>query len=265
MPIDIQDRIANLRLKIAAQEKEIILLEHECQAIASDLADFEDRYNRLIKPLSDQIDAAKSALDKMRDLLFQQQAGDDRQTIEDLWRDTPSPASERYIPPHERDFTISEPIEPAPKAAEPKSIKKLYRQLARQYHPDLATDEADRERRTKIMSLINNAYQEGDLEALKTLNEATSEQKTTVVDSQMPLDVMRLRSLQQQYHDLAVQIRDLKEKRHNLLYGHMMELKLEESIAKSHGENLLESLADDLQTEYWRHIQELDVLRQQVR
>lgn len=264
MPVDMHDRIANLRLKIASQEKEIASLESECQAIEADLADFEERYNRLIKPLTDQIDAAKSALDTLRDLLLQQQAGDD-QTIESLWRNTSAQASERYIPPHERDFAIPEPLETPSKPTEPKTIKQLYRQLARQYHPDLATNEADRERRTKIMSLINNAYQDGDFESLKTLDEVTTEQKTSLVDSQMPLDVMRLRSLQQQHHDLAVQIRDLKEKRHNLLYGHMMELKLEESVVKVQGEDLLASLADDLQADYWRYMQELDTLRQQVR
>ena len=265
MPVDIQDRIATLRLKIVSQEKEIAVLELDCQSIADDLAEFETRYNRLVKPISDQIDAVKSALDTLRDLLFQQQTGNDQQTIESLWRDTASQTSERYIPPHERDFAIPEPIEPAPKSDEPKTMKQLYRQLARQYHPDLANDEADRERRTKIMSLINNAYQEEDFETLKTLNQATNEQKTAVVDSQMPLDVMRLRSLQQQYHDLAVEIRDLKEKRHDLVYGDMMALKLEASIAKSQGEDLLVSLADDLQAEYWRYMQELDKLRQQVR
>lgn len=261
MSVDIQDRIANLRLKIAAQEKEVVHLERACEELKSDLADFEKRYNEIIKPLSDQIDAVKSALDTMRDLQLKQQMGD-MLSVESLWRNNGSQADESYIPPHEREFAIPEPIEmPKPKA---KNIKNLYRQLARQYHPDLAQDESDRERRTKIMSLINMAYQDGDMETLNTLDESSSEQKSQIFDSQIPLDMMILRRLQTQFHDLAVEIRDLKEQHHNLRYGHLMELKLEASIAKAHGEDLLDDLADELQSEYWRYARELDELRQQV-
>ncbi len=262
MPLDIQDSIANLRLKIANQEQEIIILERDIEELKADLADFEERYNRLIKPLSEQIDAAKSALDTMRDLLLKQQMGDDLK-LDSLWRGNGNKANKGYIPPHERDFAIPEPIE-MPKR-EAKNIKQLYRQLARQYHPDLASDEADRERRTKIMSLINTAYQDGDMESLQTLDEATPHQKAEVIDSQMPLDMMVLRSLQRQFHDLAVEIRDLKEQRHNLRYGHLMELKLEETLAKSRGEDFLADLLDELQTEYWRTMRELDEIREQVK
>jgi len=261
MSVDIQDKIANLRLKIAEQEKEVIILERECGELKADLADFEERYNKIIKPLSDQIDAVKSALDTMRDLHLKQQMGD-MMTVDSLWRGQSNQQNERYVPPHEREFAIPEPII-TPKR-ENKNIKQLYRQLARQYHPDLAQDEDDRERRTKIMSLINTAYKDGDIESLRTLDESSAEQKSEVFDSQIPLDMMVLRSLQRQFHDLAVIIRDLKEERHGLRYGHLMELKLEESIAKSRGEDLLDDLADELQTEYWRYVRELDELRQQV-
>ena len=203
MPHDIQDTIANLRFKIADQEKEIVILERNIEDLKADLADFEDRYNKIIKPLSEQIDAAKSALNTMRDLLLKQQMGDSLK-VESLWRGNGNSRNEPYIPPHERDFAIPEPID-MPKR-EHKNIKALYRQLARLYHPDLGTDEADRERRTKIMSLINTAYQDGDIDSLITLDESTADQKTDVIDSQIPLDMMVLRGLQGQFHGLAVEI-----------------------------------------------------------
>lgn len=261
MPVDIQDKIANLHLLIASQEKEIILLEHQCEELKAELAEFEARFNELIKPLSDQIDAVKSALDTLRDLQFKQQMGDDRMSFDSLLRG--QRVDEPYIPPHERDFKIPEPVE-LPQKRENKNIKTLYRQLARQYHPDLAQDEADRERRTKIMSLINTAYQNEDFESLRALDDASSEQKTNIFNSQIPLDMMILRKLQTQSHDLAVEIRNLKEELHELRFGHMMELKLEATLAKAQGKDLLEDLADDMQAEYWRYVQELDELRQQV-
>ena len=52
---------------------------------------------------------------------------------------------------------------------EAKELKRLYRELARRFHPDMAIDEADREYRTQIMMAINAAYAAGDLEKLQNL------------------------------------------------------------------------------------------------
>jgi chromosome segregation ATPase len=50
---------------------------------------------------------------------------------------------------------------PPPKpldAASEAEIKRLYRRLARRFHPDLAANEIDRARRTQKMTVINDAY-----------------------------------------------------------------------------------------------------------
>jgi len=53
--------------------------------------------------------------------------------------------------------------------AEKTSLKQLYRQLARRFHPDMAVDEADRDYRTQVMMAINAAYAAGDLDRLELL------------------------------------------------------------------------------------------------
>lgn len=264
MSVDIQDKIANLRLKIEAQEKEATMLEQECDELKKDLSEFEERYNKFIKPLIDQIDAVKSALEKLRDLHFMQQMGE-KLKMDSLWRNNGEQPKDEYIPPHERDFAIPEPIE-KPIERKPKNIKSLYRQLARQYHPDLAYDEADRDRRTKIMSLINTAYQEDDFDSLEALNESQSQPQFDgePINSQLSLDLLIYRQLQKKYQDLSIKIRDLKEWRYELRHGPLMQLKLEESLAKARGEDLIGGLTEDMQAEYWRYMQELDELRQQV-
>jgi hypothetical protein len=42
------------------------------------------------------------------------------------------------------------------------SLKSLYRNIAKKIHPDLTTDDKERERRTKKMAELNNAYQNND-------------------------------------------------------------------------------------------------------
>ncbi len=58
-------------------------------------------------------------------------------------------------------------------------LRKLYRTLAKRIHPDLATDERERSRRTALMAEVNRAYEAGDearLEAL--LSDAENEHDT---------------------------------------------------------------------------------------
>ena len=49
--------------------------------------------------------------------------------------------------------------------------KRLFRQLARLIHPDLAGDPEERERRTNLMVAANEAYEQGDIAALERLLE----------------------------------------------------------------------------------------------
>ena len=51
-------------------------------------------------------------------------------------------------------------------------LKKLYREVARHCHPDLAEDESERERRHELMVQVNRAYELGAEQRLKTLLEA---------------------------------------------------------------------------------------------
>ena len=62
MPINIEDQLANLRIKLAEQEKELNQLEKECYELEADMADFEERYNQLIKPIANQIEAVMAQM-----------------------------------------------------------------------------------------------------------------------------------------------------------------------------------------------------------
>ena len=42
------------------------------------------------------------------------------------------------------------------------SLKKLYREVAKRVHPDLATDEEERTKRQDLMAAANQAYEEGN-------------------------------------------------------------------------------------------------------
>jgi hypothetical protein len=61
--------------------------------------------------------------------------------------------------------------EPEHRAVVSEEAKRLFRQLARLIHPDLAADPVERERRTNLMVAANFAYEQGDTQALERLLE----------------------------------------------------------------------------------------------
>ena len=71
------------------------------------------------------------------------------------------------------------------------SLKQLYRQLARRFHPDMAVDKEDRKYRTQMMMAINAAYAAGDLEKLEQLLLEPDAPHTIVINSeQEQLDLL---------------------------------------------------------------------------
>jgi hypothetical protein len=59
--------------------------------------------------------------------------------------------------------------EPERRAVVDEDARRLFRQLARLIHPDLAGDPQERERRTNLMVAANDAYEQGDVAALERL------------------------------------------------------------------------------------------------
>ena len=49
------------------------------------------------------------------------------------------------------------------------NLKKLFREVAKRIHPDLATDESERKRRHELMTEANRAYEEGDEARLEAI------------------------------------------------------------------------------------------------
>jgi hypothetical protein len=75
-------------------------------------------------------------------------------------------------------------------------FKRLFREVARTVHPDLATDEEDRARRTKLMAEANFAYSAGDEGALaRILREAVAGRSGADVAVGPSLEDIRARTL----------------------------------------------------------------------
>ena len=62
-----------------------------------------------------------------------------------------------------------QPVQQPPRVRPGEEARRLYRELVRECHPDLVTDEAERSRRDLFLSRVNQAYARGDEEELRAL------------------------------------------------------------------------------------------------
>ncbi|MBI5671047.1 MAG: J domain-containing protein [Chloroflexi bacterium] len=260
---DIHAQITRLQAVIAQQEAEAAQLEAEVLLLERELDDFAALYERVVGTARAKLDAARAAIDEL-----------ERRRYLEQYADLPPPEPDRplgFIPVAEqyrRVWLDPPPVEPPPPSADkPREspfaddpatrLKRLYRALARRYHPDLAKNPADRDYRTRLMVLINEAYEGRDLEALQLL----AEQPGTA-SPDLPVAALRLRRLQQTSAALQQRIDDLRAEQSRLIHSDWMRLKTEAALARRKGRDLLRDLADELEREYATAMMLLQRLRQ---
>jgi len=71
-------------------------------------------------------------------------------------------------------------------------LKRMYREAAKRIHPDLATDPADRERRTRFMAEANRAYEAGDAEALQRILDGYEDGAEAVTGEGIGAELIRI-------------------------------------------------------------------------
>ncbi|WP_409470903.1 hypothetical protein [Streptomyces sp. HC307] len=64
-----------------------------------------------------------------------------------------------------------QPVQPPQRVRPSEEARKLYRELARKAHPDLAQEEGERKRREEFITRVNTAYARGDEALLRELSE----------------------------------------------------------------------------------------------
>ena len=138
-----------------------------------------------------------------------------------------------------------EPVsqEPAPSFDPPSSLKDLYRSAAKKLHPDLASTDDDRARRTEWMAKVNDAYQKQDEDALKALLTDWEASPESVSGEGTASDLVRairqIELVQGRIDSIGRTIGDLEDTDLHRLY-----VQYENHLES--GRNLLEDIAADI-------------------
>jgi hypothetical protein len=159
------EELVRRKAQLLVLSEELLGRERALAAYREELHAFETRYRKTLGGRYALLDDLADRLDELRER--------DDAVPPEREDDTDGPA-ERYpgqgVPGGGQNWDWGErQPEPEPRPVIGEDAKRLFRQLARIIHPDLAGDQAERERRTNLMVAANLAYEQGDVAALERL------------------------------------------------------------------------------------------------
>lgn len=140
------------------------------------------------------------------------------------------------------------------------SLKQLYRQLARRFHPDMSIDEADRDYRTQMMMAINAAYAAGDLEKLEQLLLEPDAPHTITIQSdeeQLALLTRELTRVQNRLHEIEDELTRLEKHKSAVM------MRRQEEVAQK-GRDWFAEVEAQLRDDFAKKQIERDVLEEQL-
>ncbi len=83
--------------------------------------------------------------------------------------------------------------EPSTEIREPDpALRSLYREAAKRLHPDLAADDEDRARRTRLMAAVNQAYAEGNAAAIQRILDGEAARPEDIAGDGLPARLARV-------------------------------------------------------------------------
>ncbi len=215
--------LSSLETELAQKELDLATLMAELQAL-------ESRYTRIVGRKFAELDRINAEIAEFlaaknpEDLHAQAEA----QTARERARETSREAGEVIEPSKVEAFKPT------------KEIKELYRRIAKKIHPDLAVDEEDRERRTKIMSEVNKAYEEGDVERLESILREWETSPEAIEGEDIGSRLVRTILMIARVKSRIVQIEKEIEQ---LMGSDLHELKLKVDKAAYDGRDLIEEMA----------------------
>lgn len=125
-------------------------------------------------------------------------------------------------------------------------LKKLYREVAKCIHPDLATDEAERKRRQQLMAEANQAYEDGNEERLQAILHNWQSSPESVKGEGISFELIRIiRQIAQSRERLKVIQAEIEALEQTELY----QLKIQVIKAKESGQDLFTEMAAQLDEE----------------
>ncbi len=185
--------------ELVALEADLIQRELDFATLRAELTDFESRYLRTVGVLYAELDEIEAQIAEAQS----RRRPSDSKTQEQ--------AARARAQAQESSETTRAISEPKPKPSE--SLKKLFREVAKLIHPDLATNDADRARRQKLMADANVAYENGDEAKLRSILADWESSPETVegegVGAELIRVIRKIAQIQKRLSEIEIELQQL--------------------------------------------------------
>jgi chromosome segregation ATPase len=249
----VRERLIRLRRELKAAKAQLSQAEAELDEERADIdvleREIDRRLGRLLRRLSDLEDKVNTYKERLERLRRSSVYGTDYLPVEEQFRrvwQTPATGSAAGGDP-------SGPIDE-------KQLKRIYRQLARRYHPDLASDEADRSYRTEKMAALNEAYAARSLAEIAALHDVRS----TDESSQQQTEAQMADVLDKELTRVRRRLFQVQNEKENLHNRPTVRLSVDVKLARRQGRDLLGEMSRDLRYRVRELAAERDELKQQI-
>lgn len=258
------EKVSRLRSRLEQVHQALIDAEADLADQMADIAAFEFEFEAHVGQLLDRLTAVETEVNtylaRIRQMRDEQKFGEGYTSVERQYQDTWTPSSKK---------AATEPL-PTPKpppTPNEAQIKKLYRRLARAFHPDMAQDEADRAYRTQMMAAINDAYAARSMAELIAIEQELAVQEKKVETAVSPRDALSetdmIVALQNEIKRCRRRLQEVELEMQTMHNRSMVVLALEVKLAQKEGRNVLDEMAADIERRIARKTVELDMLRAQ--
>ncbi len=255
-PYTTEEQLALLRQQIEAAETELIEREAELVDARAEMYAFQLEYDTRVGRTAAELEAVEAELERCHKRISEY-----REWGPDGPPQTPDgtpyiSVEEQYRRAWQQPETPPPPRPAAPvSAATEAQIKKLYRQLCRRFHPDLAQDATERACRTEMMTAINATYSARSLVELETL----AEKPDCSPAAQIGTDEQRLAALRDKLQQVERRLREAEQEIRELMNSPAIDLRLSIKFTRRQGRDLLAEMAADVEKELAQKRVELDL------
>lgn len=224
--------LAKLEAEQTQLEEQVALFELERETTKTDVARFQKRYYDTIGRLLVELDQLLAGISQQKSVAHPDdiEAQNEARAAQDKARQSAEEAG------------LIE-AQPEPPAVITPECKKAYRKAAMLMHPDRATSDAERARRTQMMAQVNLAYERGDQAALEKLISDFGNDPEAIVGvdiaSRMMKSTLRINQLRRRMVEIDQELDDLQQ-------AEIFQLMTAVEEAEAMGDNPLSELAAKL-------------------
>ena len=172
--------LARLEADQAELKEQVAAAELALQTVKTETAQFQHRYYQAVGRLYAELDELDARISRAHA----------EQAPENILLDAQAEAARGKADKSAEEAGVIE-TKPKPLRVISPEMKEAYRRAVKLVHPDLAVAEPERQRRTKLMAVVNLAYERGDQRAIEKLLEEIAEEPEAIVGEDVGSRIVR--------------------------------------------------------------------------